>query len=89
MLPLFAASSATPAATSTVTTPSAAGVISAVYTLPAVVAVNAEAAPLPTVMSPATKPVTASEKVNLAVKGALLVTGTPEIATVGAVLSTT
>ena len=49
---------------------------------------KSEAAPLPTSMSPTTKPVTASENVNVAVNGALLVAGTPVIPTVGAVLST-
>ena len=88
-LPLPAASVAASAATSTVTSPLAVGVIDAVYTLSAVVAVNAEAVPLPTVMSPATKPVTSSEKVNVAVNAAVLVGGTPVIVTVGAVLSTT
>ena len=88
VLSLPAASVATFAATSTVTSPLAAGVISAVYTLPAVVSANAEAVPLPTVMSPSTKPVTSSEKVNVAVNASVLVPGTPVIATVGAVLST-
>ena len=49
---------------------------------------KSEAAPLPTSISPTTKPVTASENVNVAVNGALLVAGTPVIPTVGAVLST-
>ena len=49
---------------------------------------KSEATPLPTSMSPTTKPVTASENVNVAVNGALLVAGTPVIPTVGAVLST-
>ena len=51
--------------------------------------VKFEAVALPSLMSPRTKPVTASEKVTVAVKGAALVPGTPVIATVGAVLSTT
>ena len=40
-------------------------------------------------MSPSANPVTASRKVNVAVKGALLVGGTPVIVTAGFVLSTT
>ena len=47
-----------------------------------------EAAALPSVMSLRTNPVTASEKVKVAVKATLLVVGTV-IATVGAVLSST
>ena len=87
VLPLPAASSATFAAISSVTAPSAAGVMRAVHSVPATVLVKAEAAPLPTAMSPTVKPVTASEKVNVAVKGASLAGGTSEIVTVGAVLS--
>ena len=86
MLPLPAPSVATLAATSTVTAPVAVGVIRAVYT-DVLVAVNDEAVPLPTVMSPTTKPVTASEKVKVAVNGPVLVAGTPVIVTVGAVVS--
>ena len=41
------------------------------------------------VISPAANPVTASEKVNVAVNGASLALGTPLIVTLGAVLSTT
>ena len=47
-----------------------------------------EAVALPSSMSPTTNPVTSSEKVKVAVKGALLGSGTPVIVTVGAVLST-
>ena len=43
---------------------------------------------MPTVTSPTTKPVTASENVNVAVNASVLVAGTPVIVTVGAVLST-
>ena len=53
------------------------------------VAVKFEAVALPSVISPTTNPVTASEKVNVAVKASELVPGTPVIVTVGAVLSTT
>ena len=53
------------------------------------VTVKLEAVALPSVMSPAANPVTASENVNVAVNGASLALGTPLIVTLGAVLSTT
>ena len=79
------------AATSSVTAvPLTSGVTVAVHTLPAVSSVKAEAAPLPTVTSPTTKPFTGSLKVNVAVKGPLVVAPLTSvlIPTVGAVLST-
>ena len=60
MLALPTASVATPAATSTVTVPSADGVIVAVYVVPLP---DSDAVPPPTVMSPTTKLVVVSEKV--------------------------
>ena len=86
-LPLPAASLATSAATSTVTAPSAVGVISAVNALSPSAPVKAAAVALASAMSARTKPVTGSVKVIVAVKGAVLVSGTPPIVTVGAVLS--
>ena len=53
------------------------------------VTVKLEAVPLPSVMPPTENPVTASEKVNVALNGAVLVPGTPLIVTLGAALSTT
>ena len=53
------------------------------------VAEKLEAVALSSVISATANPVTASEKVNVAVNAAVLVAGTSEIATVGAVLSTT
>ena len=53
------------------------------------VAEKVEAVALSSVISPTANPVTASEKVNVAVNAAVLVAGTSVIATVGAVLSTT
>ena len=64
VLVLPAASWATPLATSMVTVPSAAGVMSAVNTVLSEVA-RLEAAPLPTVISPTANPLTASEKVTV------------------------
>ena len=63
------------------------GVISAVQTVlsaipPPVLSANPEATPLATVISPTAKPVTASEKVKVAVKAPVLVVGTPLMATV-------
>ena len=89
VLPLPAVSMATSAATSTVTSPSAVGVISAVNSVSPSAPVKAEAAPLPTAMSSTAKPATPSEKVIVAMKAAMLVADTPVIVTVGAVLSTT
>ena len=63
--------------------------ISAVNTVSPSAPVKAEAAPLPTAMSSTAKPSIPSEKVNVAMKAAMLVADTPVIVTVGAVLSTT
>ena len=84
-LPLPMPSCAAFAGTSTVTEPSAAGVISAVYSVPAVAMTSTPAAPLPTTMSSTVKPVTGLLNLNLALNGALLAAGTSRIATVGAV----
>ena len=87
VLPLPAASSATFAATFSVTVPVATGVIVAVKVWLSLVGFcRFEGAPLPTVMSPTAKPVTASSKVKVAVNGPVLVDAAV-IVTVGAVLS--
>ena len=88
MLPLPAASVAVFAATSTVTVPVDAGVISAVKVVSPFMPVKAAAVPLPTVISPTMKSFTASLKVKVAVNGPVLVDAAV-IVTVGAVLSTT
>ncbi len=84
MLPFSASSCAASAGTSRVTTPSAAGVMRAVHTLPVVVSVNADAVPLPTAMSSNVNPVTVSLKVNVAVNAPLCRVVGPVISTVGA-----
>ena len=61
--------------------------ISAVYTRSPSEPVNAEALPLPTVMSPTANPFTPTEKVKVAVNGESLVAGTPLMATVGPALA--
>ena len=89
VLPLPAASSATFAATFSVTVPVATGVIVAVKVRLSLEGFcRFEGAPLPTVMSPIAKPVTASSKVKVAVNGPVLVDAAV-IVTVGAVLSST
>ena len=86
-LPLPALSSAASLLSAMVTLPFLAGVIVALQTVPVVSSLNTEALPLVTWISPATKPVTVSLKVNVAVNAALLLEGT-SIVTVGPVLST-
>ena len=87
VLPLPAASSAAFAATSIVTSPVDTGVIVAVKVRLSLEGFcRFEGAPLPTVMSPRMKPVTASSKVKVAVNGPVLVDAAV-IVTVGAVLS--
>ena len=49
---------------------------------------NVPFVPFVTVMSPVTKPLTASEKVNVAVKSAVTASVGPVIATVGSIVST-
>ena len=86
MLALPTASVATPAATSTVTVPSAEGVIVAVYVLPLP---DSDLVPPETVMSPTTKLVVVSEKV-MVTSNVDPVAGLEELlvmATVGAVPS--
>ncbi len=80
-------STAAPAAISTVTSPSADGVMSAVYVLPE--PRRFPAVPLPTVISPSSNPVISSLKVIVTGMGEVFVglAAVEEIATVGAVAS--
>ena len=91
-LPWPFVSSATSAATSTVTSPAAPGVTRTVHTLPAlapVAAVNLDAVPLPMAMSPSTNPVTASLKLTVTVNGPTTSAGALLVSvTVGAFVST-
>ena len=87
IFPLVAASVATSAANSTVTIPSTKGVIIEVYSL-ALTIVSNPAVPFPTVISPASKPITSSLKVNVTINGALVGSATEEdTTTVGLVAS--
>ncbi len=85
---MFPASSrAAPAGTSIVTAPSVAGVMRAVHIVPVVVSVSADAALLPTSMSPSSNPITASLNVNVASNAAFCGVVGPPISSVGAVMS--
>ena len=85
VLPLPAASVAVFAATSTVTVPVDAGVISAVKVVSPFMPVKAAAVPLPTVPDSESHGLT---KVKVAGNGPVLSIGTSVIVTVGAALST-
>ncbi len=87
MLPFPAGSRAASVGTSMVTAPSPAGAMVAVHTLPVVVSVNADAAPLPTSMSDSSNPVTASVKVNVAVNAVVCGMMEPLISSFGVVAS--
>ncbi len=86
--PVFTPSVAASAATVTTTWAEPAGVTASLYVV-SLTAVNVPVPPPVTVTSPAAKPVTSSENVNVAVNGVreVILAGTPVIETVGAVAS--